>query len=152
MAFDADRTCALAAVDALAGQIPTTTPILLRIVRSHPDLSIRLAAAAALRDTATEDVLPVFIEGLLAPYPALQTQAFTLLATIDPHHPALRQVLADPNTPEVLKSLAVQHLSTHTPSDPLIRQWPSILNTQSSCAVLLSEHSRSKPMKQRSRI
>jgi len=121
MAFDADRTCALAAVDALAGQIPTTTSILLRIVRSHPDLSIRLAAAAALRDTATEDVLPVFIEGLLAPYPALQTQAFTLLATIDPHHPALRQVLADPNTPEVLKSLAVQHLSTHTPSDPLIR-------------------------------
>jgi hypothetical protein len=33
----------------------------------------------------------------------LQTQAFTLLATIDPHHPALRQVLADQIRPKYLR-------------------------------------------------
>ncbi|WP_322821778.1 HEAT repeat domain-containing protein [Chloroflexus sp.] len=122
MAFDADRACGLAAVNALATQIDTTAPILMRIVRSHPDLTIRLAAAAALRDMAGPEAVTVFVEGLLSPYPALQTQAFALLAAADPQHPLLRQVIIDPKMPDILRLLALQHLCTVAPADAIIRE------------------------------
>lgn len=121
LAFDADRVCALAAVNALASQAETATPILARVMRSHPDLAVRLAAAAALSPTAANEAIPVFVEALLAPYPALQTQAFSLLAAADPHHPTLRQPLIDPHAPDVLKLLALNHLRSVAPDDPLIR-------------------------------
>lgn len=122
MAFDADRACGLAAVNALATQIDTAAPILMRIIRSHPDLTIRLAAAAALRDMAGPEAVTVFVEGLLSPYPALQTQAFALLAKADPQHPLLRQIIIDPKMPDILRLLALQHLSTVTPTDAIIRE------------------------------
>ncbi|WP_322496739.1 HEAT repeat domain-containing protein [Chloroflexus sp.] len=121
LAFDADRVCALAAVNTLAAHAETTTPILARVMRSHPDLAVLLAAAAALSPTVANEAIPVFVETLRAPYPALQTQAFSLLAAADPHHATLRQPLIDPHAPDVLKVLALQHLSSVAPDDPLIR-------------------------------
>jgi len=121
LAFDAERACALAAVQALAGHGEAANPILSRIVHSHPDLTARLAAANALRQHATPGVITVCTEALLAPYPALQTQAFTLLANIDPCHSALRQALIDPQAPTILRLLALKHLSAINPSDPHIR-------------------------------
>ncbi|WP_322512330.1 HEAT repeat domain-containing protein [Chloroflexus sp.] len=121
LAFDADRACALAAVNALATHTEAATPILGRLMRSHPDLAVRLAAAAALSPNAASEAIPVFVEALLSPYPALQTQAFPLLAAADPLHPALRQPLTNPQASAVLKFLALQHLSAIAPTDPLIR-------------------------------
>ncbi|MEF3275822.1 MAG: HEAT repeat domain-containing protein [Chloroflexus sp.] len=120
LAFDAERACALAAVNALARQGEATTAILSRIVRSHPDLTVRLTAAAALRHFTITDVVAVCVEALHAPYPALQTQAFALLADIEPTHPALRQPLIDAQAAEVLRFRALQHLSTINPADPYI--------------------------------
>ncbi|MGQ9481751.1 HEAT repeat domain-containing protein [Chloroflexus sp.] len=122
MAFDTDRACGLAAVNALAAQIDTAAPILMRIIRSHPDLTIRLTAAAALRDMAGPEAIAVFVEGLLSPYPALQTQAFALLAAADPQHPLLRQLIIDPKMPDILRLLALQHLCTVAPADAMIRK------------------------------
>ncbi|WP_322488074.1 HEAT repeat domain-containing protein [Chloroflexus sp.] len=144
LAFDADQVCALAAVNALAAQAETTTPILVRVMRSHPDLAVRLAAAAALSPTTANETIPVFVEALLAPYPALQTQAFSLLAAADPHHATLRQPLIDPHAPDVLKLLALQHLKNVAPDDPLIRAVASDANAAESlrCHAItaLSQH------------
>lgn len=121
LAFDPDRTCALAAVGALAAHPETHAPILGRLIRSHPDLAVRLAAAAAFDASAADETIPVFVEALLSPYPALQTQAFRLLAAIAPYHAALRQPLTDPQQTVVLRFQALHHLSTYKPNDPLIR-------------------------------
>ncbi len=122
LAFDPDRNCALAAVSALASQPAAATTIITRIVRHHPDLAVRLAAAAALRDHAASEAIVVFCEALASPHPALQLQGFSLLATTEPHHPALRQPLLDAGAPDVLRFAALNHLSAIAPADPLIRQ------------------------------